>query len=359
MNICFILGTRPEAIKLFPVVREFVKRDHKVTVFDTQQQKGAIQEFLCQFVVGISYECFTLPKIDGNLSSQFVSQLCEVESKLKEAQFDLCVVHGDTNSTLLGAQAAFYSKTPILHVEAGLRSGNVTSPFPEEMNRRLVSKLAAFHAAPTEQCRANLLSEGVLPESIAVTGNTVIDAIALIKAEGGREQISKLLQNGLNILVACHRRENREAALISLCLDIKNAQNSTINFLVMLHPNPIVNSIYELSLNDCNNVTFVQPLGYRDFVILLDSVDGIITDSGGIQEEVTYLNKPTLIFRAETERPEVLLSPYVDLCDDFPRNAPNQLLSIVYSSPNAAVVSDLFGNGSAAADIVDFIERQF
>ncbi|HBE90099.1 MAG TPA: UDP-N-acetylglucosamine 2-epimerase (non-hydrolyzing) [Candidatus Andersenbacteria bacterium] len=356
MNICFILGTRPEAIKLFPVVKEFIRRVHHVIVLDTQQQKGAVQEYLCRFIRDVRYDCLSLPRIDGNLSSQFASQICEVETYLKRNKFDLCVVHGDTNSTLIGAQAAFYSKTPILHVEAGLRSGSTASPFPEEINRQLVSKLATFHAAPTDQCQTNLLAEGVVRENITVTGNTVIDAIALIKAEEGGERCQKLLRNGLNILVACHRRENRDVALSLLCSDMKTAQNSQINYLVMLHPNPNVNSIYEVGLKNCSNVTFVEPLGYRDFVILLNNVDGVITDSGGIQEEVTYLNKPTLIFRSETERPEVLDAQYVELCNDFPYNPTSQLLSIISSSAKSVSPSTLLGNGLASAKIADFIE---
>jgi UDP-N-acetylglucosamine 2-epimerase (non-hydrolysing) len=360
MKTCAILGTRPEAIKLFPVVRELTRRNHTVTVYDTQQQKSAVSEFFIPFAPDANHKKLSLPLINQFLSTQISLQIQEIEMRLSEEKYDVCLVHGDTNSTLIGALGAFYAKTPIVHVEAGLRSGNSFSPFPEEMNRQLVSKLATYHAAPTENSRMNLLRECCNVGDIVVSGNTVIDAISLIRESIKRNDIfaDSILKQGCTILIACHRRENRERALSMLCAEIREASYSAADFVVMLHPNPIVSEIYRSKLEGVGNVKFVEPLGYIDFVRLLDSVDGVITDSGGIQEEVTYLNKPTVIFRSETERPEVLDANYVQLCADFPFNAVVQLQAILNSSHEVPSAGNLFGDGLASAKIVNFIESK-
>lgn len=357
MNVCFVFGTRPESIKLFPVALEFISRGHTVTVIDTSQQPGAVDSFFLKYVSEVSIFRLPAPNIGKLLSSQFQTQIVFLEKYLGEHNFDFCVVHGDTNSSFLGAMAGFYAQTQVVHVEAGLRSHNVYSPFPEEMNRLLVSKLAAYHAAPTAQCYKALVSEGISLDNIVVTGNTVIDAISSIKNLG--YVVREVDKSSTNVLVMCHRRENRESALGVLCDEINNHRGTRTMFHVMLHPNPLVSDIFSSRLKDNANVIFVEPLEYDEFILLVDNADGVITDSGGLQEEVTYIKKPTIIFRNETERPEVLEVPYVELCESFPHAAVEQLTQLI--NHNCRVThSDYepFGNGSASTKIVDFLENR-
>ena len=356
MNVCFVFGTRPESVKLFPVALELIKRGHAVSVIDTMQQSGAVASFFLKYVEGVNYFQLPDPKINKYLSSQFQAQITSLEEYIGENCFDLCLVHGDTNSTLLGALAGFYAKIPVIHVEAGLRSQNIYSPFPEEMNRLLVSKLATYHAAPTDLCRDALMAEGVSGVNIVVTGNTVIDAVSYIKTADLTD--SELDQSMTHILVMCHRRENRDRALRILCEEIANAGDPNTIFHVMMHPNPIVSNIFSKELSNKASVNFIEPLDYDEFILLVDQVDGVITDSGGVQEEVTYLSKPTVIFRHETERPEVLDLKYIALCEQFPDGAIEQVKCLIKQNSELLNTNDRpFGDGLASCAIVDYIEK--
>ncbi len=324
-RVLLIFGTRPEAIKLCPLI----------TVLRTPQYSSAMEPVICvtgqhrellrgvlqAFDIEPDYD-LDLMRYDQTLSSLASRLLSGLEPVFKAVKPSLAVVQGDTSTTLAGALAAFYCRVPVAHVEAGLRTFDLSAPFPEEMIRVLTSRLAALHFAPTEQAAENLKREGVSPQSIRVTGNTGIDAVLTV-----RDRLRTGVLSGVSvpldpkkklIVVTAHRRESFGEGLAAICDAVRDlALRSDVQIVWPVHPNPAVERIVHGRLGTTPNVILLGPLDYVPFVDLLQRAYLLITDSGGIQEEGPSLGKPILVLREKTERPEAIETGTVKLvgCD--------------------------------------------
>jgi UDP-N-acetylglucosamine 2-epimerase (non-hydrolysing) len=365
LNITAIFGTRPEAIKLCPVIDELRKRDRvNVTVCVTGQHRQMLDQVLEVFGVtpDIDLNVMTSDQTLTSLSARLLDQL---DANLGAANPDLVIVQGDTTTALMGALAAFYRRIPVAHVEAGLRTGNLFSPWPEEMNRRVVSQLATLHFAPTEGAQSTLLGEGVPPNSIWVTGNTVVDALQRA-VEVVRQRppdvpgISATLwdSHAKMVLITGHRRENFGSGLESICraLGVLASRFTDVNFVYPVHLNPNVREPVFRLLGDRPNVRLIEPVDYLSFVRLMDRAQLILTDSGGIQEEAPSMNKPVLVMRDTTERHEAIEAGFARLVGtDQVRivEAVSAFLSDSEVSRDALFRQNPFGDGHASARIAD------
>lgn len=326
-RIMLVFGTRPEAIKMAPLVKEFQKdsTNFETSVCVTGQHREMLDQVLQVFDIRCDYDLAVMQ--DGQDLYDVTSRvLTGMRSVLRGFKPDLVLVHGDTTTSFASALACFYEKIPVCHVEAGLRTHNIYSPWPEELNRQLTTRIAALHFAPTELSRANLLAEGISDEIIVVTGNTVIDALFMaLEMIGGdsnlafkvRSSIEQLgydirrLDNGRKlVLITGHRRENFGQKFTSMCHAIKQLAESypDVDFVYPMHLNPNVRSAVSGVFSGANspNTFFIEPLEYLPFVFLMDKSKLVLTDSGGIQEEAPALGKPVLVMRDNTERPEAL-----------------------------------------------------
>lgn len=328
-KIMLVFGTRPEAIKMAPLIKEFQKHPEsfETVVCVTGQHREMLDQVLEIFDIHPDYD-LNIMKPGQDLYDITARVLTGMRDVLKEYRPDVVLVHGDTTTSAAAALAAYYQHIPVGHVEAGLRTHNIYSPWPEEINRQITSRIAEYNFAPTPLSRQNLLSEGVRDESIKVTGNTVIDAlywvVDKIRKENdlNMELADKLRVSGYDtkrlsgnrrlVLVTGHRRENFGDGFISMCSAIKTlAQKySDVDFVYPMHLNPNVRKpIHEVfgdDLSALNNMFFIEPLEYLSFVYLMDKSDLVLTDSGGVQEEAPGLGKPVLVMRDTTERPEAL-----------------------------------------------------
>ena len=316
-KVMVVLGTRPEAIKMAPLIG-LLKLDpgFETIVCVTAQHREMLDQVLELFAITPDYDLDQMKNGQGlaELSAGILEQLTPV---YREVSPDLVLVHGDTTTTLMASLAAFYCGIEVAHVEAGLRTGNLQSPWPEEANRRLVSTLANLHFAPTELAKSNLLSEGVEESKIFVTGNTVVDALllALGKIKSSRavrkelkSMFSMLDENRKIVLVTGHRRENFGDGLAQICEAMRELANrfGSVDFVFPVHMNPNVKQVVHSRIGDIRNVLLLEPLGYLPFVYLMSKSELLLTDSGGIQEEAPSLGKPVLVMRDTTERPEAL-----------------------------------------------------
>src|SRR4051794_26219438 len=311
-RILFVVGTRPEAIKLCPVIaymREHAP-DYEARVCVTGQHRVMLDQVLEAFSVRPDYDLDVM--LPGQSLFESTARILTGLESVMRQRFDLVVVQGDTTTTLSGSLAAFYARTPLAHVEAGLRTGDFDHPFPEEMNRVLTTRMAALHFAATEAAAANLRSEGIQNEAIWVTGNPVIDAVKrtveglasrrLTKPEWPWRDESKRL-----ILVTAHRRESFGAPFASICRALSTlAARNDVQIVYPVHPNPNVRGVADQYLRNEPNVVLLDPLGYVPFIDLMRRADLLLTDSGGVQEEGPSLGKPVLVMRETTERPEAI-----------------------------------------------------
>ena len=322
MKVLSIFGTRPEAIKMAPLVKA-LEADSFFTakVVVTAQHRAMLDQVLELFEIIPDYD-LNLMQPGQDLYDITTKVLLGLRSVLKEFQPDIVLVHGDTATTFASALAAFYQKIPVGHVEAGLRTGNLYSPWPEEANRLLTGRLAHWHFAPTERNQKALIAEQILSERIIITGNTVIDALQLVvqKISASTELQEKiyirLQEAGLNIelikkryvLITGHRRENFGKGFESICsaLSILAMDNPTTHFIYPVHLNPNVQAPVNRLLGGLDNVHLIEPLGYEPFVYLMQNSYLVLTDSGGVQEEAPGLGKPVLVMRDTTERPEAI-----------------------------------------------------
>ena len=327
-KVLIVFGTRPEAIKMAPVVQEFKKnRDHFITkVCVTGQHREMLDQVLDLFKIIPEYD-LNIMKSNQDLNDVTSSILVKIKHVLKEFLPDLVLVHGDTVTTFATSLAAYYQKIQICHVEAGLRTGDLFSPWPEEANRKLTGVLADYHFAPTATSKKNLLDEGVCKSSIFVTGNTVIDSLKLVNNRINSDKIlrSKIEESIINsgfqefnskfILVTGHRRENFGKGFLNICESLKTLakNNPDINILYPVHLNPNVRKPVKNLLSNISNVKLVEPFQYEEFIFLMNKSYLILTDSGGIQEEAPSLGVPVLVMRDTTERPEALESGTVKL----------------------------------------------
>lgn len=362
MRVLLVYGTRPEAIKLAPVILA-LKGDPAVTTVVCAT--GQHREMLDQV-----HACFDIvPDVDLNLmaAGQGLTHittrvLTGVGELVDSLQPDWVVVQGDTTTAFAAALAAFYRQVPVAHVEAGLRTGNVYSPYPEEANRRLVSQLAAVHFAPTPQAALNLRNEGISGDCVLVTGNTVIDALNLAVPRLQRDDslakrfafldVSKRL-----VLVTGHRRENLESGLANVCLVLRAlAERGDVDIVFPVHLNPSVQSTVTTMLGGLRSIHLMEPLDYLPFLYLMQRCYLIITDSGGVQEEAPGLGKPVLVTRDTTERPEAIEAGTARLVGTSATTllaAARELLDDPVSYKTMARAKNPFGDGLAAARVVD------
>lgn len=329
MKILSVFGTRPEAIKMAPLVKALAADNYfesKVCV--TAQHREMLDQVLELFEISPDYD-LDLMKAGQDLYDITSGVLLGLREVLNEFRPDMVLVHGDTATTFAAALAAFYQQIPVGHVEAGLRTGNIYSPWPEEVNRVLTSRISAVNFAPTERNQNSLLHEHISPETIIITGNTVIDALRWVvnKIESSSELkriiINSLQEAGLDtqvlssryVLVTGHRRENFGDGFENICKALNELAcvNPKINFIYPVHLNPNVQGPVKRMLSGLENVHLINPLGYEPFVYLMQKCYLVLTDSGGVQEEAPGLGKPVLVMRDTTERPEAVEAGTVKL----------------------------------------------
>ena len=314
--VLVVFGTRPEAIKMAPVVKELQRSEQlSVAVCVTGQHREMLDQVLRVFEIRPNYDLAVM-KQGQDLTDVTCSILLGMRGVFQKTRPAMVLVHGDTTTTLAVSLAAYYARIPVGHVEAGLRTGDKFSPYPEEINRTLTTDLADLHFAPTAQSRENLLREGVISESIVVTGNTVIDALLEVASRIDlNSSLSGELAAGFSyldpakrlVLVTGHRRENFGEGINNICSAIlKLSMRDDVEVVYPVHPNPNIQGPVSQILAGCNNVHLIAPQDYLPFIFLLRRAYLILTDSGGIQEEAPSLGKPVLVLRDTTERPEAV-----------------------------------------------------
>lgn len=366
-KIMFVFGTRPEAIKMAPLVKAMEKaEDLEPLVVVTAQHREMLDQVLALFDVTPSYD-LNLMKQNQTLMDITVGVLRGIERIVIKEKPDLVLVHGDTTTTFAGALASFYQQVPVGHVEAGLRSGNMYSPFPEEANRKLTGQLASVHFAPTRQARENLLREGVDADAVYTTGNTVIDALHLTvqKDFSFDAELAEMLDvPGRKVLLTTHRRENLGQPMVQIFRAIRtlHANFLDVHFYFPMHKNPRVRALAHEALDELERVHLFEPLDYAPFANLMERMDLILTDSGGMQEEAPALGKPVLVLRDTTERPEAVEAGTVRLvgCDtDLIVETVTELFTndAAYAEMKHAV--NPYGDGKACARIIDAIRYHF
>lgn len=369
LKVMTVFGTRPEAIKMCPLVLEMRKHPDKIepVVAVTAQHREMLDQVLHLFGITPDYD-LNIMSAGQTLYDVTEKALRGLQKVLEEAKPDLVLVHGDTTTTFAGALAAFYAQIPVGHVEAGLRTGNKYSPFPEEMNRKLTGALADYHFAPTATSKANLLRENVPAEKITVTGNTVIDALKTTVKPDYRfddENLHSVLESGKRlILMTTHRRENLGEPMRhvykALCEVLRT--HDDVEAIFPVHKNPKVRQIVNEELGHLPQVHLIEPLDYQPFANLMARVDIVLTDSGGIQEEAPALGKPVLVLRDTTERPEAVTAGTVKLVgtayEDVLRET-NLLLDNPEHYRAMAEAVNPYGDGEACARIVNRILKEF
>jgi UDP-N-acetylglucosamine 2-epimerase (non-hydrolysing) len=369
LKIAIVLGTRPEAIKLAPVARRFLEVPHEfeTRVIVTAQHRSLLDQTLQAFAIAPDYDLDVMRP--GQTLAESTSRIVDALDPVlvKEAP-DLVMVQGDTTTAFGGALGAFYRGVPVAHVEAGLRSRDLRQPFPEEMNRVLVTRLAALHFAPTDAAAENLVQEGVASDRILVTGNTGIDALletrdALVAGKLRPEAIPTLDESKKLILVTAHRRESFGEGFHGICAALlRLAARRDVQIVYPMHPNPEVRSVVERRLGGVAAIRLVEPLAYVPFVDLMRRADVLLTDSGGIQEEGPSLGKPVLVLREKTERPEAIAAGAARLTGTDPTRIVAEtslLLDDAAEYARRARVRHLYGNGSAATLIRGVVRAYF
>lgn len=363
-----VFGTRPEAIKMAPLVKEFQKHSDlfETRVCVTAQHREMLDQVLDFFDIKPYYD-LDLMKPNQNLYSLTADIITEMKPILEDYLPDFVYVHGDTTTTMAAAIAAFYSGARVCHVEAGLRTHNKQSPYPEEINRQVTGRIADYHFAPTSVSRDNLLKENVAPQSILVTGNTVIDALmgSSVKVNSIRnaeiEKLKKILDSSKKIiLVTGHRRENHGQGFINICEALKEIVINHIDVQIIypVHLNPNVKKTVYKILSGIENIDLIDPLAYPAFVWLMGQSYLIITDSGGVQEEAPSLGKPVLVIRDTTERPEAVDAGTVILVGTDKDKIVGEVYYLLTNKKRYTSMSELrnpYGDGRACEKIVDYI----
>ncbi len=358
LNVAVVIGTRPEAIKLAPIVLAARARapQFRISVVRTGQHAELVDQLMDEFGLAVDVD-LKIMRPNQELAHVMADSVRGLSDLFAAQRPDWVLVQGDTTTTFAGALAAFYNRAKIGHVEAGLRTGNRHSPFPEEANRVLTTRLADLHFAPTDGARQNLLDEGVDEDDVIVTGNTVIDALQHTLAIG-RAGAGVSGDAPAYILVTVHRRENHGAALGRICdglLAILERHPALVAWLPM-HPSPAVRGILERRLRAHARVRLTEPLGYRDFIAALDGCTMVLSDSGGIQEECVALGKPVLVLRDDTERPEaVAVGVGLLVGSDTLRIAESAhaILADGETRRRMSQPSNAFGSGGASSRILD------
>lgn len=377
-KVMLVFGTRPEAIKMAPLVKEFQRhqQEFQAIVCVTGQHREMLDQVLRIFEIIPDYDLDIMKK-EQDLYDVTARVLLGMRDVLKEVQPDMVLVHGDTTTSTAAALSAFYQQIPVGHVEAGLRTYDIYSPWPEEMNRQITGRIATYNFAPTQLSKENLLREAVKEESIMITGNTVIDALYWVvdKIKNNQELSAELeislknvgydvnrLKNGKKmVLITGHRRENFGDGFVNICMSIKKLaiKYPNVDFVYPMHLNPNVRKpIFETFGKDLfglGNMFFIEPLEYLSFVYLMEKSTIVLTDSGGIQEEAPGLGKPVLVMRDTTERPEALEAGTVKLvgtnCEKIINEVSALLDNEIYYNKMSQAVNP-YGDGLACSRIV-------
>lgn len=382
-KVMLVFGTRPEAIKMAPLVKEFQKdsANFETIICVTGQHREMLDQVLRIFDIKPDYD-LNIMKQGQDLYDVTAGVLTGMRDVLKEAHPDVVLVHGDTTTSTASALAAFYQQIPVGHVEAGLRTHNIYSPWPEEMNRLITGRIATYHFSPTLMSRQNLLNEGVKADAITVTGNTVIDAlywvVDMIKndkilnselkdvlAHAGYD-VNRLNDGHKLVLITGHRRENFGNSFLSMCTAIKDLAKKypEVDFVYPMHLNPNVrkpiHQVFGDKLNNLGNIHFIEPLEYLSFIYLMEKSTLVLTDSGGIQEEAPGLGKPVLVMRDTTERPEALDAGTVKLVGVNYNKIVTEVSALLnddayYDKMSKAV--NPYGDGLACGRILSFINN--
>lgn len=377
-KIMLVFGTRPEAIKMAPLVKEFEKypNEFQTIICVTGQHREMLDQVLTIFDITPDYD-LNIMKQGQDLYDVTARVLLGMRDVLKNVQPDIVLVHGDTTTSTAAALAAFYQQIPVGHIEAGLRTHNIYSPWPEELNRQITGRIATYNFAPTPLSKSNLLREAVLEETITVTGNTVIDALYWVvdkiknNTELALELKNKLENAGYNInrlngekklvLITGHRRENFGDGFINMCTAIKDLSQkySNVDFVYPMHLNPNVRKpirdVFGEDWSNLGNMFFIEPLEYLSFIYLMEKSTIVLTDSGGIQEEAPGLGKPVLVMRDTTERPEALSAGTVKLVGTDYNKIVSEVSALIddeeyYNTMSHAI--NPYGDGLACSRIV-------
>ena len=381
-TILLVFGTRPEAIKMAPLVKELqrITDKFKTIVCVTGQHREMLDQVLHLFEIKPDND-LNIMKQGQDLYDVTARVLVGMRDVLKEAKPDIVLVHGDTTTSTAAALAAFYQQIPVGHVEAGLRTHNIYSPWPEEMNRLITGRIATYHFSPTQLSRQNLINENISEEKITVTGNTVIDTLYWVVNKINNDiTLNTELQNTLNdsgydtnrlvegkkmVLITGHRRENFGEGFINMCTAIKDLtlKYPDVDFVYPMHLNPNVrkpiHQVFGEDLSNLNNMFFIEPLEYLSFVYLMEKSTIVLTDSGGIQEEAPGLGKPVLVMRDTTERPEALEAGTVKLVGTNYDKIVSEVSSLLenqeyYDTMSKAV--NPYGDGLACSRITKILE---
>lgn len=381
-TIMLVFGTRPEAIKMAPLVKEFQNHpeEFKTYVCVTGQHRQMLDQVLQIFEIKPDFD-LNIMKTGQDLYDVTSRVLIGMRDVLEEAKPDLVLVHGDTTTSTAAALAAFYKQIPVGHIEAGLRTNNIYSPWPEEMNRQITGRIASYDFAPTALSRQNLIAENIDGNKIVITGNTVIDALYwVIDKMRNDPALDKKLNNiileaGYNtkrleygkkmVLITGHRRENFGDGFINICKAIKalSQKYPNVDFVYPMHLNPNVrNPIHKVfgeNINEQENLFFIEPLEYLSFVYLMEKSNIVLTDSGGIQEEAPGLGKPVLVMRETTERPEALSAGTVKLVGTNYEKIVNEVSLLIEDDNHYEKMSKAinpYGDGMACKRIVKHLE---
>lgn len=364
MKIMSVFGTRPEAIKLAPVILELQKRNNiEYETCVSGQHRQMLDQMLRLFGIEANYD---LKIMTNSQSLEHISSkvLLGMEKILKVSKPDLVLVQGDTTTAMAAALAAFYKQIPVAHIEAGLRTDDIYNPYPEEVNRRLISQIATLHFAPTKFAKTNLLKNGIAKKSIFVTGNTVIDALLWVIGRNLpflQPQLRKLdFSNNRVVLVTTHRRENLGTGMDEIFKAIRKLSDefNDLVFVFPVHLNPAIQKVAKQTLGSQKSVLLIEPLEYNDLAKLLSKSYFVMTDSGGLQEEAPALGKPVLVLRATTERPEGVKAGTARLVGTNSNRiyeAAKTLITNEKVYKRMARALNPYGDGSAAKQIVDIL----
>ena len=383
-KVMLVFGTRPEAIKMCPLVNELKARtdEFETVVTVTGQHREMLDQVLRVFGVTPDHD-LAIMKPGQTLFDVTCDVLLKLKAVLEDEKPDVVLVHGDTTTSFAAALACFYLQIPVGHVEAGLRTHDIYSPWPEEMNRQLTGRIATYHFAPTPLSRRNLLAENVRPERITVTGNTVIDALYMVedKIKGDKAldaeledilsqagyDVARLVGGRRLVLITGHRRENFGEGFLSICRAIRTLaeRHPAVDFVYPMHLNPNVrkpiHEVFGESLSNLGNMFFIEPLEYLSFVYLMEKSTIVLTDSGGIQEEAPGLGKPVLVMRDTTERPEALDAGTVRLVGTDYGKIVTEVSALLNEPARYEAMSHAvnpYGDGLACCRIADFLEKE-
>ncbi len=364
VTILISIGTRPEAIKMAPVVHALQREDWlRLRILVTAQHRQLLDQCLGFFDIAADIDLDTMRE-DQNLAELTSRMLNAVHGVLAEEQPDFVLAQGDTTTVMAAALASFYRRIPFIHVEAGLRTGSLTAPWPEELNRRICGIVADLHCAPTRRAKENLLAEGVDPATVRVTGNTVVDALLWTVQTLRQEGCNYARKFGIEagqpvVLITGHRRENFGDALERICLAIANLSDQFrhVQFVYPVHLNPNVQGPVHRLLGNRKNIRLGPPAPYREFVWLMDRAKLILTDSGGVQEEALSLGKPVLVMRETTERPEAVEAGVAELVGSSTDAIQQAASRLLLDDENASrrIQANPYGDGRAAQRIVDWM----